>query len=63
LSEVLLENALLVTILMLFVVQELTTGISPDFARLLNRAARVGIPLLILAYVLLIGLRVLSHSN
>jgi len=62
-NEVLLENVLLVTILMLFVVQELTTGISPDFARLLNRTARMGIPLLVIAYLALIALRILAHLN
>ncbi|MEO8396531.1 MAG: hypothetical protein ABI700_26290 [Chloroflexota bacterium] len=61
-NEPLIENSLLLTILMLFVVQELTTGISPDFARLLNRTARVGIPVLVIAYAALIAFRLLGHS-
>jgi hypothetical protein len=61
LSEPFIENLLLLTILMLFVVQELTTGITPDFARLLNRTARVGIPLMIILYVVLVAFRLISH--
>jgi hypothetical protein len=61
LSEPFIENLLLLTILMLFVVQELTTGISPDFARLLNRTARIGIPLMIVVYVVMVAFRLISH--
>ncbi len=61
-SEPLIETLLLLTILMLLVVQELTTGITPDFARLLNRSARIGIPLLVIAYAALIVFRLLSHN-
>jgi hypothetical protein len=61
LNEAFIENLLLLTLLMLFVVQELTTDIAPDFARLLNRAARIGIPLLIIAYVALVAFRLLGH--
>jgi len=62
LNEPFVENSLLLTILMLFVVQELTTGISPDFARLLNRTARVGIPVLVIAYAALVAFRLLGHT-
>lgn len=61
-NEPFVENSLLLTILMLFVVQELTTGISPDFARLLNRTARVGIPVLVIAYAALVAFRLLGHT-
>ena len=61
-SEPLIENLILLTILMLFAVHELTTGIAPDFARLLNRSARVGIPLLVIMYAALIIFRLLSHN-
>ena len=57
-----MENSLLVTILMLFVVQELTSGITLQFAHFLNRTARIGIPILCVAYLMLIVLRLLSHS-